>query len=249
MKRVLSLLLVAGVAFSLGHFLRAPIHHAGAMGGGTLPVSGDANGDGILDIADAVYIIDYQLRGGPAPVSIVCPPAGLPATGQTKCYDDQWSRLPCDSAAFPGQDGFYQAGCPMESRFVDNGDGTVSDNCTGLMWQKDTADTSGNGSIGDEDLLIWREALMYCENLEFAGHSDWRLPNLRELQSIVNYGRFDPAIDPVFGALSVWYWSSSSYAHRPDNAWLVDFLDGHDYGQFGKADLSINFIRAVRNAP
>lgn len=77
--------------------------------------------------------------------------------------------------------------------FVDNGDGTVSDNATGLMWQK-----ADDGKGRD-----WEESLAYAENLELASHSDWRLPNAKELQSIVDYTRSpqttnSPAIDPMF---------------------------------------------------
>jgi len=63
--------------------------------------------------------------------------------------------------------------------FVDNGDGTVSDFATGLMWQK-----ADDGTGRD-----WQEALSYAENLELAKYSDWRLPNAKELQSIVDYIR------------------------------------------------------------
>ena len=113
MNRVLSFVIVAVVAFLLGHFLWEPTPLAAAAGG-SAPVSGDVNGDGILDIADAVYIIDYQLRGGPPPVPIEYLLPVLPATGQTKCYDDVGNVIDCTSADFPGQDGFHQSGCPSE---------------------------------------------------------------------------------------------------------------------------------------
>lgn len=80
-----------------------------------------------------------------------------------------------------------------KNNFVDNGNGTVSDPATGLMWQK------ADDGIGKD----WEEALAYAENLNLAEHSDWRLPNAKELQSIVDYSRSpqttnSPAIDPVF---------------------------------------------------
>src|SRR5512139_215309 len=105
MKRALSFVLVAGVAFSLGHFLRAPIPHAAALGGGagTPSGNGDVNGDGTLNITDAVYLLQHLFQGGPAPVPIVTKAAGLPATGQTKCYDNAGAEIACDSADFPGQ--------------------------------------------------------------------------------------------------------------------------------------------------
>lgn len=80
-----------------------------------------------------------------------------------------------------------------KNKFAEIGDGTVSDTATGLMWQK-----ADDGNSRD-----WKEALEYAENLELAGYSDWRLPNSKELQSIVDYSRSpqttqSPAIDPVF---------------------------------------------------
>jgi len=199
--------------------------------------NGDVNGDGAIDIADAVSILTYLFAGGRGPEAIEGSGGGgvLPATGQTRCYMgvSPWSEIDCASAEYPGQDGFYQKGCAMEGRFVDNGDGTVTDNCTGLTWQKDTA--AGK--------YTWPEALQYCEDLELGGKTDWRLPNVRELQSIVDYGRYGPAIDPVFSAESSWYWSSSSLVGSPDLAWFVYFNLGLvDYGFKSYHD----YVRAVR---
>ncbi len=102
------------------------------------------------------------------------------------------------------------------NNFVDNGNGTVTDQATGLMWQQ--AD-SGTG-------LIWGDALAYCESLDMGGHSDWRLPNAKALQSILDYSRSpdttgSAAIDPVFAASSInneggspdypYYWSSTTH--------------------------------------
>lgn len=80
-----------------------------------------------------------------------------------------------------------------KNNFVDNGNGTISDDATGLMWQKTDDGISRN----------WEESLAYAENLELATYSDWRLPNAKELQSIVDYSRSpqttnSPAIYPIF---------------------------------------------------
>ena len=174
---------------------------------------------------------------------VACSSGGvLPATGQTKCYMgvNPWAEVDCASAEFPGQDAFYQKGCPTEGRFVDNGDGTVTDNCTGLTWQQETADIPGD----DDNRVTWAEALRYCEDLEFAGHDDWRLPNVRELQSIVDYGRYNPAIDPVFSAESSWYWSSSSFVDFTRVAWRVSFNVG--YVAHGDKLHDAHYVRAVR---
>ena len=85
-----------------------------------------------------------------------------------------------------------------KNNFIDNGDGTVSDYATGLMWQK-----ADDGKGRD-----WEESLAYSEDLELAGHSDWRLPNAKELQSIVDYSRSpqttnSPAINPIFSTTEI----------------------------------------------
>jgi hypothetical protein len=172
---------------------------------------------------------------------------GLPDTGQTKCYDAAGNIIACNSTAYPGLDGFYNSGCPTDGRFVDNKDGTVTDTCTGLMWQKNTANTNGDGKIDANDVLTWQTALEYCETLNFASHRDWRLPNVREFQSIVDYGRFNPSIDPVFGAVSDWYVSSSSSIGYPGYAWIVHFGDGGVGSRGDKGNRG--FVRAVRLGP
>jgi hypothetical protein len=173
-------------------------------------------------------------------------PAGLPDTGQTTCYDQAGNVVDCTNNASPGQDGSYSTGCPAAGRFVDNQDGTVTDNCTGLTWQKDTG--------GDGSPLVWRDALAYCDHLDLAGHDDWRLPNVRELLSIIHYGKLPPAIDPVFGVStaidpvfgeSPVYWSSTSIELNPVGAYVVSFAAGVVIG--GAKDDG-RLVRAVRSA-
>lgn len=175
----------------------------------------------------------------------------LPDTGQTKCYGPDGTAT-CETCA--GQDGFYKMGCPSDGRFLDNKDGTVTDNCTGLMWQKETADTTGDGKIDAEDAVLWCEALEYCENLNFRGHDDWRLPNVRELQSIVDYELVNPSIDPVFGALQNTYWSSTSGPSYPGSAFIVNFQvgsvsDGVTPNGGGNKRYVTFYVRAVRSGP
>ena len=100
--------------------------------------------------------------------------------------------------------------------FDDNGDGTVTDAATGLTWQQDD---HGSG-------VVWETALSVCEELELGGQDDWRLPNAKELQSIVDYDRSpdvtgSAAIDPVFDTTAItneagvadyaWYWTSATH--------------------------------------
>lgn len=218
--------------------------------------NGDVNGDGHMDLSDAIYLLTYLFADGGEPAVIEWAGCGenrpLPATGQTKCYDASGLEIDCNSEAYPGQDGFYQKGCSMAGRFVDNGNGTVTDHCTGLMWQQATADINKDGQIVEsDDRITWAEALRYCDALEFAGHDDWRLPNVRELQSLVDYGRSGPAIDPVFSVESEWYWSSTTvlvlisvFLPGIDDAWYVGFNLGHMF--YGRKNVIHNHVLAVR---
>lgn len=100
--------------------------------------------------------------------------------------------------------------------WTDNGDGTLSDPSSGLMW---TQADSGTG-------ILWEDALSYCESMSLAGHGDWWLPNAKELQYIVDYSRSpdatnSPAIDPLFSLTSITneggqadyghYWTSTTH--------------------------------------
>jgi hypothetical protein len=237
MKRIvalsvaLNLILVVAVMFLVCHGGPQEVSAQGTPSG-----NGDVNGSGGIEIADAIYLLSYLFAQGPAPEAIESAGGGLPATGQTLCYNRDGNEMACDDPNWPGQDGFYHEGCPTANRFVDNGDGTVTDACTNLMWQKETTP--------DTYTYTWQQVLQYCDSLELAGHADWRLPNVRELQSIVDYGRYDPAIDPVFGAVSGWYWSSSTSVNYPNVAWSVHFGDGDVYNGFDKDFHSS--VRAVR---
>lgn len=117
--------------------------------------------------------------------------------------------------------------------FVDNEDGTVTDTKTGLMWQK----------TDDGQTRTWPEALAYCESCTLAGYTDWRLPNIRELESIVDWQEYNPAIDPVFDCRSSFYWSGSTYVDRPGYAWFVSFFNGL-VGHYAKD--THYYVRCVR---
>lgn len=121
------------------------------------------------------------------------------------------------------------------NEFVDNGDGTITDNATSLMWQQDD---SGEG-------MNWENALSYAENQVFAGYSDWRLPNAKELQSILDYSRSpatssSAAIDPLFNCSQItdegeetnypFYWTSTTHAN-----WTEEAGSAAAYVAFGEA--------------
>jgi hypothetical protein len=122
------------------------------------------------------------------------------------------------------------------SRFVDNGDGTITDTTTGLMWSKDDV---GSGELKHAD------AEKACKNLSLAGHKDWRLPTHAELLTLVDDTRYNPAIDTTAfpSCKSGWYWSGTPYAGNSSCAWIVDFSYGLAY--YGDRN-GTAFVRAVR---
>lgn len=126
--------------------------------------------------------------------------------------------------------------------FMDNGDGTVTDTSTGLMWQQETAGQ-----------MTWEAALTYCEDLSLAAYDDWRLPNRNEQQSLVNYNTHDPAIDTT-AFPNTWYsyyWSSTTYVDNSPEAWTVGFKSG-DVGSSVKSvdgQYSVRCVRGGNNSP
>jgi len=111
---------------------------------------------------------------------------------------------------------------------TNNGNGTVTDSGTLLMWQQ-----------GESSAMTWEAALSYCEGLVLptSGYSDWRLPNHKELLTLVDDMRSNPSIDTTkfSGAFSSDYWSSTTYANNTLFAWLVGFSYGYSsyYGKTG----------------
>ena len=220
----------------------------------------DVNGDAACDIGDALRMAqcDVGLIGcaftcgsfacssttttttttstSSTTTTTTAPPAcHFPATGQTTCWDSSGNVIPC---AGTGQDGDLQKGAPLS--YTDNGDGTITDNNTGLMWEK----LSMDGSVHDvSNTYTWANAFAQhvatLNGTSFAGHTDWRVPNVKELQNIV------PAVSPAFNnnctsgctvltcscTASSTYWSSTTVAGQarpgdppgPTFAWFVLF--------------------------
>lgn len=108
----------------------------------------------------------------------------------------------------------------------------IEDHETGLTWHKDY--TSG----------IWAEALSYCESSNYAGYSDWRLPNKNELASLVNFAKSNPASDFPDMPLEV-FWSSTTAHNNVDRGWVTDFTDGRVNSAYAKSGKL--FVRCVRD--
>lgn len=109
-------------------------------------------------------------------------------TTQGKCYDDS-TEITCSQTSFSGQDAQYTGNQPS---YTDNGDGTVTDIVTGLVWQKST-DTNGDGSITADDKISYANASTYCDNQYLAGYDDWQLPTIKQLYSLMNFTGVDPS--------------------------------------------------------
>ena len=175
----------------------------------------------------------------------------LLATGQTTPFLAQKDDGIVEPVAVD-DDGTLKLGTPL--RYRANGDGTVTDLNTGLMWEKKVEGSGCLHCVNDE-FYRWSTAdgsgksiwdwLDDLNASNFAGHSDWRIPNVRELHSIVHYGFSSPALDPVFGPSAVAYWSSTTRGGVSgfNDAAFVDFDAGEVRFDF---KLSGNAVRAVR---
>jgi len=186
----------------------------------------------------------------------------LPKTGQTQCYTSTaGSATSCPAAGYPGQDGDYQAGVTWPtSRFITGTTGTtgvtvvVTDTLTGLVWLQDTncmanqypefdndndpADTIPLGSV------TWQHALEFVAGITVtgqysncaAGFSDWRLPNSRELESLLDYGGpyvypAPPDDLPFTGVTYQWFWSSTTETGvLADTSWARAVLLYYNFG-------------------
>jgi len=166
--------------------------------------------------------------------------APVPKTGQT-------------TFRATGGDGNLQKGVAWPNpRFTDNGNGTVTDNLTGLVWLKYATCTAfSSGDSTGQNSRNWNNALTAANSLEFgycgltdvSVAGDWRLPNLRELQSLIHYGEFDfPSVpntagtgkwtegDPFTSLTPCMYWSSTTNGTVIVRAWYVNFIAGRvDY--------------------
>jgi len=151
-----------------------------------------------------------------------------------------------------GDDGELQKGYPKSGpRFTDNGDGTITDNATGLMWVQDgyanqvTDPATAHTVDGDWWKYTMTNAIYYCERLVYAGYDDWRLPNLKELFSIADFGKLNPCIDENFftGTKSSGYRSSTYYVTPGVGSFTVSF----SYGAVGSGSVvATAYVRPVR---
>ena len=141
-------------------------------------------------------------------------------TGQRNCHADDGREIPCKGS---GQDASFDVGTPWpEPRFILHDD-EVTDNLTGLIWCRDA-------SLA-EFPLTWQEALDFVANMnreQHYGQHDWRMPNRRELRSLLSLQSKLPALPelhPFINVFNGWYWTATTAAISPAHAWYVA-LDG-----------------------
>lgn len=155
------------------------------------------------------------------PLTVFAAPAEVPRTGQTTTFAT-------------GDDGNRQAGMAWpDPRFTVQGE-CATDNLTGLMWPR-------NALLLDGIIkFTWQHALDFAADLVLCGHSDWRLPNITELKSLVDIERTNPALPaghPFTGVQSFYYWSSSTLASDTGTAWVV-YMDNGGVSFVSKKDYS-----------
>ena len=162
-------------------------------------------------------------------------PAEVPKTGQTTSHAT-------------GDDGDLQRGVVWPNpRFTNNGNGTVTDNLTGLMWARNANIFGAKSS--------WANALAECNDLTLGGHNDWRLPNVKELQSLIDFAFYSPALsnaagtgkwsegNAFTGVQSAFYWSSTTYAGYMTLAWYVHLGSVFVYGDYKTSTHSVWPVR------
>jgi hypothetical protein len=160
----------------------------------------------------------------------------LPDTGQTTVYT-------------AGDDASYNPAATQLS-YTDNGDFTITDNRTGLMWKKCSEGQNNDSSCtGTAGTYTWANAITQCENLTTpGGYTDWRLPNMKELFSIIKFEGSAPFIDSTNFPTTVnnYYWTSTTYVPSTTYALTVYFKFG---SVLSYSKTSLVYVRCVRAGP
>jgi hypothetical protein len=223
------------------------------------------------EMTDCTDRLATRLSGDPVPPSCGSGGDRVLATGQTTSYGADKNDGIAGEVPVP-DDGAFRKGLPQS--FTDNGNGTITDNNTGLMWEKKDYETelhvfrrtyrwSGDGT--QETIWDWLDDVNAEGGTGFAGYNDWRIPNVTELLSIMNYGARQA--QPVFNnnctypcsvttcscsAAETSYWSSTTAAGLATYAWIVQVGGAvgidvkNNPNPYAERDLELYVVRAVR---
>jgi hypothetical protein len=183
----------------------------------------------------------------------------VPDTGQTYCYDweyrmcDSWhmegSIQVCDSTPycpeenedFYGQDASYLINPPS---LTDNGNGIITDNLTGFMWEKKSAANEGF-------VYTYSQAVAYCENSTLGNYTDWRIPSRKEFSTVLNYEGYSPALDrayfPDYTSNNVFYWTATDKIDDSNQNWVLQVSFG--LFEFRNKTTKTAKARCVRGTP
>lgn len=124
----------------------------------------------------------------------------------------------------------------ITKRFIEK-DNMIIDLENNLMWEKE----------GSKNRLTFAEAVKYCKDLRLGEYKDWKLPTVKQLISIVDYEKYNPAINKIFKCESAFYWSSTKYAGGSGYAWFVDFYGGYFYGYSLSSSYCVRAVRQYSN--
>jgi hypothetical protein len=166
------------------------------------------NCDGAVNITDAVSILQYLFQGGPAPCAIAqdatcCEQISAKLDDLRKSIDSL--RGPCSTSP---------------NRFTDNGDGTISDSCLGIMWQSAPLNIDVDGDGNPDPSMNWSQAKAAAVASNVGGHTDWRLPTFDELETLIRFVKEKPytvSVIPPFElpfSSTTPYWTSTQLADK-----------------------------------
>ncbi|HXU33403.1 MAG TPA: DUF1566 domain-containing protein [Thermoanaerobaculia bacterium] len=206
-----------------------------------------------------------------AGIAIPASALDFPASGQTTSYTANKNDGITAAVSVP-DDGAVQAGSTLS--FTDNGDGTITDDNTGLMWEKKGDNGglhdkdngyywSGTGSVFQETIWDWLEDVNAEGGTGFAGYADWRIPNAKELQTLVDYESGAPMISAAFNNNCVsgitvltgscnpitGYWTSTTWARSTGMAWGVNFNEGLLFPYDKSSAPRVRAVRGRSNLP
>lgn len=174
----------------------------------------------VMDKLNEIYeiVLDTNDKVNPVP----CEGAPVAKTGQTLTFA-------------PGDDGELEIGVVSPvPRFTDNLDGTITDNLTNLLWTKDT---------NLYESTTWNQALLNVDSCNVGDYNDWRLPNIKELLSLVDYGQKDPTLtsDHPFTYIPGYYWSSTTAIITPDLIQIGIYVVNFKYGSASVGDKNTTY--------
>jgi hypothetical protein len=188
---------------------------------------------------------DYQIPEKEEPATI--------CTGQDKCFNNKKQMDSCPaspSADFYGQDAQYANSDYCLSNSFSTTNDLVTDNITGLVWQRKLPTEGCPKSEGGAIICTKQEAIDYCSNLNYAGHSDWRLPTPEEYATIKNFGEGSAIAGsdyfPLPSTTSTIFWTTSSSLASSGKSWAVDFQTGETTEQDDTKASSAFYVRCVR---